>query len=95
MLAGNFNRADPMGKAFFTIASAFAELERDMIQARTLDGLEAARARGRKGGRKPKLGAAQIQHAKDAVDGGTPVAAVARELRVSRQTLYRSLARAA
>lgn len=95
ILAGNFSRDTAMGRAFFTIASAFAELERDMISERTRDGLAATTGRGRNGGRHPKLGAAQIQHAKDAVDGGTPVAAVARELRVSRQTLYRSLARAA
>ena len=55
ILAGSFNRDDPMEKAFFTIAAAFAELERDMIQVRTLDGLAAARARGRVGGRKAKL----------------------------------------
>jgi DNA invertase Pin-like site-specific DNA recombinase len=59
VLAGNFNRNDPMGKAFFTIAAAFAELERDMIQSRTLDGLAAARSRGRKGGRRDKLSPAQ------------------------------------
>ena len=59
VLSGTFNRSDPMGKAFFTVAAAFAELERDLIQARTLDGLAAARARGRKGGRKMKLSPAQ------------------------------------
>jgi DNA invertase Pin-like site-specific DNA recombinase len=39
ILSGSFNRDDPMGKAFFTVAAAFAELERDMVRARTLDGL--------------------------------------------------------
>lgn len=40
-----------MGKAMLTILSAFAQLEADLIKERTRDGLEAARARGRVGGR--------------------------------------------
>lgn len=59
VLAGSFSRETAMGRAFFTIASAFAELERDIAQERTLDGLAAARSRGRKGGRRDKLSAAQ------------------------------------
>ena len=38
--------------------------ERDIISARTLDGLEAARARGRTGGRKKKLKAYQVERAR-------------------------------
>lgn len=41
------------GKFFFTVMAAFAQLEHDIIVERTNAGLEAARARGRKGGRKP------------------------------------------
>lgn len=41
------------GKFFFTVMAAFAQLEHDMIVERTNAGLEAARARGRKGGRRP------------------------------------------
>ena len=59
VLAGSFNRDTAMGKAFFTVASAFAELERDIIQERTLDGLAFARSRGRVGGRRDKLSPAQ------------------------------------
>jgi len=42
------------GKMLTTIMCALAEFERDLIVERTKEGLEAARARGRKGGRKPK-----------------------------------------
>lgn len=50
----NINTNDAMGKMFFTMMSAFAELEANLLSERTKKGLEAARARGRKGGR-PKL----------------------------------------
>jgi DNA invertase Pin-like site-specific DNA recombinase len=59
ILTGAFNRDDPWGKALFGIQAVFAELERDLIHMRTMEGLEAARARGRKGGRKAKLTDAQ------------------------------------
>lgn len=55
VLAGTFNRDDPMGEAFFQMTGVFAQLERDLIRQRTNEGLDAARARGRVGGRKAKL----------------------------------------
>jgi DNA invertase Pin-like site-specific DNA recombinase len=59
VLSGTFNRDDPMGEAFFQMTGVFAQLERDLIRQRTNEGLEAARARGRTGGRKAKLTDAQ------------------------------------
>lgn len=59
VLTGTFNRDDPMGEAFFQMTGVFAQLERDLIRQRTLEGLDSARARGRKGGRKRKLTDAQ------------------------------------
>jgi len=50
----NIDTTTPTGKLMFHIVGAMAEFERDIIQERTLAGLEAARARGRKGGR-PKI----------------------------------------
>ena len=46
----------PGGKLVFHIFGALAEFERNLIRERTKAGLEAARARGRKGGRRKKLG---------------------------------------
>jgi DNA invertase Pin-like site-specific DNA recombinase len=59
VLSGTFNRDDPMGEAFFQMTGVFAQLERDLIRVRTNEGLEAARSRGRVGGRKAKLTDAQ------------------------------------
>lgn len=47
----NINTNDAMGKMFFTMMSAFAELEANLLSERTKKGLASARARGRKGGR--------------------------------------------
>ena len=91
----NIDTTSAMGKLFYTILAAFAEFERNLISERTKDGLAATTGRGRNGGRHPKLTVHQIADARESIDGGTAVATVARELKVSRQTLYRSLARAA
>lgn len=47
----NINTNDAMGKMFFTMMSAFAELEANLLSERTKKGLASARARGRTGGR--------------------------------------------
>ncbi|MDQ0862237.1 recombinase family protein [Bacillus sp. V2I10] len=49
-----------MGRFFFRMLASIAELERDIISERTKDGLTAARARGRKGGR-PKVESKKIE----------------------------------
>lgn len=53
ILDTNINTNTAMGKMFFTMMSAFAELEANLLSERTKKGLESARARGRKGGRPP------------------------------------------
>lgn len=55
VLDQQINTKTPEGKMFFTMVAAFAEFEHSLIVSRTMDGLAAARARGRLGGRKPKL----------------------------------------
>lgn len=49
----NFDTTTPQGKLMLTVFQAFSQFERDLIVERTREGLAAARARGRKGGRKP------------------------------------------
>lgn len=72
------------------IVKALAEFERGLIRERTRAGLEAARARGRSGGRKPKLDAKQIRHIKALLrDPNTCVAELARDYGVSRTTIYK------
>ncbi|MBV8933332.1 MAG: recombinase family protein, partial [Kutzneria sp.] len=55
VLHQGIDTSTPGGRLFFHIIAGIAEFERDLISERTLDGLDAARARGRKGGRRPKL----------------------------------------
>ncbi len=56
----NIDTSTNEGKLFFTMVAAFAEFEHSMMVSRTKDGLAAARARGRVGGRKPKLTQSQV-----------------------------------
>lgn len=82
----------PGGKLVFHIFGALAEFERAIIRERTRAGLEAARARGRKGGRPPKLRAQDLKAARALLaDRSITVAEVAARLGVSPATLYRHL----
>lgn len=80
------------GKLIFHIFAALAEFERSIIRERTRAGLEAARARGRTGGRPPALSDDDIAVAKALLrDPDITVAEVARRLGVSRSALYHHL----
>ena len=69
---------------------ALAEFERELIRKRTVAGLKAARARGRKGGRKFALTKAQVRLAQAAMaHRDTSVSALYRELGIRPVTLYR------
>jgi len=78
------------GRLVFHVFAALAEFERNLIRERTQAGLAAARARGRSGGRKPKLDAQQVREIKALLrDPDIQVADVARRYGVSRTTLYK------
>lgn len=78
------------GKLVFGIFAALAEFERELIRERTLAGLAAARARGRRGGRPYKMTATKIRLAMASMgQPDTTVGGLCKELGVSRQTLYR------
>lgn len=78
------------GKLIFHVFAALAEFERNVIRERTHAGLEAARARGRKGGRKPALNAKQVREIKALLrDPDVSVADVAKRYEVSRTTIYK------
>jgi DNA invertase Pin-like site-specific DNA recombinase len=81
----------PTGRAMWQMIGVLAELERSLIIERTRAGVKEAQSRGVKFGRKPKLTTEQCVHARQLIDRGEPVRAVARLLRVDRSTIYRAL----
>jgi len=90
VLSGTFNRDDPMGEAFFQMTGVFAQLERDLIRVRTNEGLEAARARGRTGGRKAKLTAAQAAEVRRLYAAKEKtVAEIGQLFGITRESVYR------
>lgn len=79
------------GRFVFHIFGALAEFERSLIRERTHAGLQAARARGRKGGRPKSMLADDLRVAETLLDSGLGATDVARRLDVSRSTLFRRL----
>jgi len=80
----------PAGKLVFGFFASLAEFEGELIAERTRDGLKAARARGRKGGRPYKMTSSKLRLAQAAIgQKETRVGALCKELGVTRQTLYR------
>jgi DNA invertase Pin-like site-specific DNA recombinase len=91
VLEQNIDTSTPEGKLFFHMVAAFAEFEREIMRARTMDGLAAARARGRVGGRKPKMTAKHIDEARRMYSERRSVSDIANLMGVSRPTIYRAL----
>lgn len=89
----NIDTTTSTGRLVFHIFAALAEFERDLIVDRTKAGLEAARARGAKPGRKKALSPDQVTVARQMhASGDYTVDAIAKTLSTSRATIYRSLA---
>jgi len=82
----------PTGRAMWQMIGLLAELERSLISERTRGGVKAAKARGVKFGRKPKLTPKQIHHARKLIEKGENRQQVADLFNVNRSTLYRALA---
>ena len=82
------------GKMFVSLLGVFAEFEREIIRERVVAGLVAARARGHKGGRRPKLSPAQERQVQSLKRGGMTVTEIAETLQCSRHTVYKALGHA-
>jgi len=84
----------PMANLLLSVMGAFAEFERALIKERQREGVTLAKQRGVYKGRKRVFSAQEVAELKKRVEAGEPRAKVARELGVSRETLYRYLRRA-
>ena len=98
VLKQGIDTTTPAGRFLFHVIGAMDEMLADLISEGTREGLEAARARGRTGGRKPKLttrqaGVARQMYDEKSSDGKRKytVAEIAETFHVSRKTIYRHL----
>jgi len=91
-LSQGIDTTTPGGRLFFHMLAAIAEFEHDLIVERTVDGLAAARARGRMGGPRFKMTSTRIAQARSMYDAGLhTVQQIADTFGVSRPTIYRHL----
>lgn len=88
-LKESIDTSGPAGKLIFHMFAALAEFERELIRERTLAGLDAARARGRKGGRPHKLSRKQQEQALKMMRAKVmAITEIAQHFGISRSTLY-------
>jgi DNA invertase Pin-like site-specific DNA recombinase len=89
-LTEGLDTTGPMGKAMITIMAAFAELERSTMLERTRAGLDAARAKGKVGGRPSVVDAKKLSKIKKLVASGDYTKKEISEMvGISQATLYR------
>ncbi|GAB3306051.1 hypothetical protein GCM10027427_35740 [Pseudoclavibacter terrae] len=89
---GDVGTSTPMGSMVFTVMAALAQMELEIKRERVLDSVSKRRAAGADlGGRPRKITVSQLQSAAHLIAADVPVVEVARNLGVSRATLYRRL----
>jgi DNA invertase Pin-like site-specific DNA recombinase len=74
-----------------TMLAGFAQFERSMIRERQREGIAIAKAAGVYKGRKPSLSPQQVITLRQRAANGEPKATIARDLGISRETLYQYL----
>ena len=89
---GDVDTATPMGSMVFTVMAALAEMELEIKRERVTDSIAKRRTVGGDlGGRRQQFTDSQIRSARRLIEAGQPAAQVARDLGMSRATLYRRL----
>ena len=88
-LTESIDTTQSSGMLIFHIFASLAEFEKELVRERTIAGLEAAKKKGKRGGRPKSLGDEQREILKQLLEEGRGVSAVARVLNTSRQTIYR------
>jgi DNA invertase Pin-like site-specific DNA recombinase len=87
---GDVDTATPMGSMLFTIMAALGQMEHEIKKERVVDSIAKRRAAGKDLGGRPRIITdSQIRSARQLIDGGESAAQVARNLGMSRATLYR------
>jgi DNA invertase Pin-like site-specific DNA recombinase len=79
----------PAGRFLFHVMASLAQMERELLLERTRAGLDAAKAKGRVGGRKAKMTPSKVEAARKLLSAGVHPGEVAANLGVSLPTLYR------
>ncbi|MDV5999542.1 recombinase family protein [Kocuria rhizophila] len=89
---GDVDTSTPMGSMVFTVMAALAEMELEIKRERVTDSVAKRRAAGGDlGGRCQRFTDSQIRSAQRLIDAGQPAAQVARDMGMSRATLYRRI----
>ncbi|WP_424348317.1 recombinase family protein [Kocuria sp. CH-021] len=89
---GDVDTATPMGSMVFTVMAALAQMELEIKRERITDSVAKRRAAGKDlGGRRRTFTDSQIRNALRLIEGGEPATQVARDLGMSRATLYRRI----
>lgn len=88
-LTDSIDTSTPMGRFFFHVMGALAEMERELIVERTRAGLAAARDKGRIGGRRRKMTPETVERARRMLAQGATLLQVSLVLDVSVKTIYR------
>jgi DNA invertase Pin-like site-specific DNA recombinase len=88
-LTDGIDTTTPAGRFFFHVMASLAQMERELMSERTRAGLDAARRRGRVGGRKRRMTPGKVESARKLLKGGMSPRDVAQNLGVSIPTLYR------
>jgi DNA invertase Pin-like site-specific DNA recombinase len=94
-LTEQMDTTTPQGAFLFSVFGALAQYERALTQERIRAGLEAARRRGKRGGRPQAISPEKLEAILAALHAGASKASLCRTFGVKRTTLYDALARAA
>lgn len=90
---GNVDTGNPMGSMVFTVMAALAQMELEIKRERIIDSVSKRRADGKDlGGRRRQFSDSQIHNARRLIEAGEAATHVARDLKMSRATLYRRMA---
>jgi DNA invertase Pin-like site-specific DNA recombinase len=92
-LTEQMDTTTPHGELLFSLFGALAQYERALTRERVVAGLEAAKRRGRRGGRPVAIDPEKLDAIRAALDGGASKAAVCRTFGVARSTLIETLER--